>query len=171
MRYISDVQLKQWRVALAPFISKPLAALPQHAMTSLAVLLNSAKSPLLAGGATGSSAGAQKPVSPWQKQKVAAASSSPGSRTSAGGFDFASFFNGSGDGKERSARGRGGAAQGGDAEGSSGRGSEPILLTQDYYSALGVSASANADDIKAAFRKMARQLHPDTQVSLNFELN
>jgi curved DNA-binding protein len=32
---------------------------------------------------------------------------------------------------------------------------------KDYYSILGVSKSASADDIKRAFRKLARKYHPD----------
>lgn len=33
----------------------------------------------------------------------------------------------------------------------------------DFYSALNVSVDATADDIKAAYRQLARQLHPDMQ--------
>ena len=33
---------------------------------------------------------------------------------------------------------------------------------KDYYSTLGVPRDATADDIKKAFRKLARQYHPDT---------
>src|SRR3974377_1006921 len=33
--------------------------------------------------------------------------------------------------------------------------------TKDYYTALGVKRSASAEDIRKAFRKLARKYHPD----------
>src|SRR5213075_159483 len=33
--------------------------------------------------------------------------------------------------------------------------------TKDYYALLGVKKTANADDIRKAFRKLARKYHPD----------
>jgi molecular chaperone DnaJ len=35
------------------------------------------------------------------------------------------------------------------------------MTERDYYEVLGVPRNAGPDDLKAAFRKLARQYHPD----------
>src|SRR5437764_15239653 len=36
------------------------------------------------------------------------------------------------------------------------------VVKRDYYEVLGVERNANDDDLKKAFRRLARQFHPDT---------
>ncbi|MEM1423979.1 MAG: DnaJ domain-containing protein, partial [Planctomycetota bacterium] len=40
---------------------------------------------------------------------------------------------------------------------------------RDYYDILGVSKGASSDDIKAAYRKLARTLHPDVNTAPDAE--
>jgi molecular chaperone DnaJ len=43
------------------------------------------------------------------------------------------------------------------------------MTNRDYYDILGVPRNASAEDIKAAFRKLARQYHPDVSKEANAE--
>ena len=43
------------------------------------------------------------------------------------------------------------------------------MAKRDYYEVLGVPRNASQDDIKSAFRKLARQYHPDVSQEPNAE--
>ncbi|MEL6524705.1 MAG: DnaJ domain-containing protein, partial [Chloroflexota bacterium] len=42
-------------------------------------------------------------------------------------------------------------------------------MARDYYDVLGIQRNASKDDIKKAFRKLARQYHPDVSQEANAE--
>jgi len=44
-----------------------------------------------------------------------------------------------------------------------------VATKRDYYDILGLQRTANADEIKSAFRKLARQFHPDVNKEANAE--
>lgn len=37
------------------------------------------------------------------------------------------------------------------------------MANKDYYSILGISENANKEDIKKAYKKLAKKYHPDTK--------
>ena len=43
------------------------------------------------------------------------------------------------------------------------------MTNRDYYEILGIPRNASSDDIKSAFRKLARQYHPDVSKEPNAE--
>ena len=43
------------------------------------------------------------------------------------------------------------------------------MAQRDYYEVLGIPRTATADDIKSAFRRLAREYHPDVNKSADAE--
>ena len=46
-----------------------------------------------------------------------------------------------------------------------------MASNRDYYEVLGIEKNASTDDIKSAFRKLARQYHPDVSKEPDAELS
>ena len=42
-------------------------------------------------------------------------------------------------------------------------------MSQNYYDVLGVRRDAGQDEIKKAYRRLARELHPDVAAGARFE--
>ena len=43
------------------------------------------------------------------------------------------------------------------------------MASRDYYEVLGVNRNASADELKSAFRNLARQYHPDVNKAADAE--
>lgn len=65
-------------------------------------------------------------------------------------------------GRARTNRRRAAGAAGGSGRGTGDRWSASGLSRREAYSVLGLSESASIDDVRAAYRKRAKETHPDT---------
>ena len=50
-----------------------------------------------------------------------------------------------------------------------GRARDTIMKFKDYYETLGVARNASADEVKRAYRRLARKFHPDVSKEADAE--
>uniref|UniRef100_A0A383VCQ7 J domain-containing protein n=1 Tax=Tetradesmus obliquus TaxID=3088 RepID=A0A383VCQ7_TETOB len=167
VRYITTVQLREWRAYLQPLATRYMAKVPEETMSNLQKTLNCAHSPVFSPefeqayraemrSSASSSRSGTASSSKASSRAGTSSSSRSGTTSSKGGWlrDMFSSAKRSTDTFSAS---------------SSAVSSSDELVVVDpmgYYSMLGLTPSSQLDDdeIKAAYRKLAMQLHPDRQM-------
>lgn len=163
VRFISDIQLREWRAFMEPILGGMLTKIPEEALKGLAQVLGSSNSPIY----TRSFEERLRRLSPNGRSKTAGGGGRYGESSTQRQRQKANIFSNIFGGASFSGRGDTATATASySSVDTAVVAAPPTPDVLGYYAIMGLTQAANAspEELKAAYRRTAMLYHPDRQL-------